>query len=264
MSTFSFVWPSFIVLTAIYFWFAKYSSETTVNYQPIDDKLTMETKLNAIVIGATGEVGKAIVKELVKRSQFEKVTLIVRRQVELPTDENYRKVEQKLVDFEKLSESADAFKGHQIGFSALGTTRAKAGAEGFYRVDHDYVVETAKLTKEGGCKHFHLISSGGANKNSSFLYMKTKGEADDDVSKLGFERLSIYRPGLLLVKREESRTFERILQGFAKVVDFGRWASIDVPILSKAVVDNCFRPLSGDNVEIFSNGDLNKMGKESE
>lgn len=225
----------------------------------------METKLNAIVIGATGEVGKAIIKELVKRSQFEKVTLIVRRQIELPspeTDENYRKIDQKLVDFEKLSESAEAFNGHHIGFSALGTTRAKAGAEGFYRVDHDYVVETAKLTKEGGCKHFHLISSGGANKNSSFLYFKTKGEADDDVSKLGFERLSIYRPGLLLLNRVEKRTVEPILQAIAKIVDFGRWLSIDLLVLSKAIVDNCFIPPSV-NVEILGNGDLNKMGKES-
>lgn len=266
MSTSSFVWASFVVLIAIFFCFFKYSPATINNYQPIDEQLKMETKLNAIVIGATGEVGKAIVKELVKRTQFEKVTLIVRRQMDLPspeTDENYRKIEQKIVDYEKLSESADAFKGHQVGFSALGTTRAKSGAEGFYRVDHDYVVETAKLTKEGGCKHFHLISSGGANKNSSFLYFKTKGEADDDVSKMGFERVSIYRPGLLLLNRVEKRTLEPILQAIAKTLDFGRWLSIEVPILSKAVVDNCFRPLSGENVEIFGNGDLNKMGKES-
>lgn len=265
MSTSTFVWASFIVLIAIFFCFFKYSPDT-VNYQPIDEKLEMETKLNAIVIGASGEVGKAIVKELIKRSQFEKVTLIVRRQLDLPspeTDENYRKIEQKIVDYEKLSESADAFKGHQVGFSALGTTRAKSGAEGFYRVDHDYVVETAKLTQEGGCKHFHLISSGGANKNSSFLYLKTKGEADDEVSKMGFERVSIYRPGLLLLNRVEKRTLEPILQAVAKTLDFGRWFSIEVPLLSKAVVDNCFRPLTGESVEILSNGDLNKMGKES-
>lgn len=263
MSTLSFVWPSFIVLVAAYFWFNKHSTDT-VNYHPIDARLTMETKLSAVVIGASGEIGKAIVKELVKRSQFDKITLIVRREMDLPspeTDENYRKIEQKLVDYEKLS--ADVFKGHQVGFSALGTTRSKAGAAGFYRVDHDYVVETAKLSKEGGCKHFHLVSSGGANKNSSFLYMKTKGEADDDVSKLGFERLSIYRPGLLLVDRVEKRTLEPVLQAIAKFVDFGRWFSIDVPLLSKAIVDNCFRPPPGDSIEILSNGDLNKMGKES-
>lgn len=266
MSKFTFIWPSLIVLAAIYFWFISDHSADTTNYHPIDDRLKMETKLSAVVIGASGEVGKAIVKELVKRSQFEKVTLIVRREMDLPTaetDENYRKIEQKIVDYEQLAQSADAFHGHQIGFSALGTTRAKAGAEGFYRVDHDYVVESAKLAKDGGVKHFHLVSSGGANKNSSFLYMKTKGQTDEDVSKLGFERLSIYRPGLLLVNRVEKRTLEPILQAIARFVDFGRWASIDVPVLSKAIVDNCFRPLSGDNVEILSNGDLNKMGKES-
>lgn len=269
MSTVSgLVWSSLIVLIAIYFGFLKHSSDT-IKYQPIDEQLllNMEKKLNAIVIGATGEVGKAIVKELVKRSQFEKITLIVRRKMDLPeTDENYKKIEQKIVDFEKLKDSADAFKGHHIGFSALGSTRAKAGsAEAFYRVDHDYVVETAKLTKEGGCMHFHLVSSGGANKNSSFLYMKTKGEADDDVSKLGFERVSIYRPGMLLVDRVERRTLESILQAISKVVDFGRWMSIEVPILSKAIVDNCFRPSSSeDNVEILGNVILNKMGKESE
>ncbi|KAJ6647791.1 Oxidoreductase HTATIP2, partial [Pseudolycoriella hygida] len=235
----------------------------TQNYHPLNSELGMETKLNAIVIGATGEVGKSIVKELIKASQFAKVTLIVRRHLDLPeTDENYEKIEQKLVDFEKLSESADAFKGHQVGFSALGTTRSKAGADGFYRVDHDYVVESAKLTKEGGCQHFHLVSSGGANKNSFFLYPKTKGQTEEDVSKLDFERLSIYRPGLLMVNREEKRTVESVLQAIAKVLDFGQWASIDVLILAKAIVSNTFRPLmSGEKIEIVSNSDAIKMGK---
>ena len=46
--------------------------------------------------------------------------------------------------------------------------------DGFYRVDHDYVVNTAKLAKDQGCSHLLLVSSTGANKNSWFLYPKTK------------------------------------------------------------------------------------------
>jgi len=46
--------------------------------------------------------------------------------------------------------------------------------EGFYRVDHDYVVNSAQLARKGGCSQFHLVSSVGANKNSSFLYPRTK------------------------------------------------------------------------------------------
>ncbi len=46
--------------------------------------------------------------------------------------------------------------------------------EGFVRVDHDYVLKSAELAKAGGCSHFHLESSKGADKTSSFLYLKTK------------------------------------------------------------------------------------------
>jgi len=45
---------------------------------------------------------------------------------------------------------------------------------GFYRVDHDYVVNFARLAKNSGCSQFHVISSVGANKDSFFLYQKTK------------------------------------------------------------------------------------------
>ena len=38
--------------------------------------------------------------------------------------------------------------------------------------------------KAGGVKHIHLISSGGANANSWFLYTKCKGELEDEVKKL--------------------------------------------------------------------------------
>jgi len=45
---------------------------------------------------------------------------------------------------------------------------------GFYRVDHDFVINSAQLAKNGGCSQFHLISSVGANKDSSFLYTRAK------------------------------------------------------------------------------------------
>jgi len=45
---------------------------------------------------------------------------------------------------------------------------------GFYRVDHDYIINAAQLAKKGGCSQFHLVSSVGAKKNSSFLAPRTK------------------------------------------------------------------------------------------
>ncbi|KAL2301708.1 hypothetical protein Nmel_011099 [Mimus melanotis] len=82
--------------------------------------------------------------------------------------------EQAVVDFERLGEHAAAFQGHDVGFCCLGTTRAKAGADGFVRVDRDYVAQAAELARAGGCKHFVLQSSQGANAKSHFLYLRVK------------------------------------------------------------------------------------------
>ena len=64
----------------------------------------------------------------------------------------------------------------QVAYCCLGTTRGKAGKDGFVKVDRDYVVASAEILKANGCQHFHLVTSQGSNKNSMFLYTKTKGE----------------------------------------------------------------------------------------
>ena len=61
-----------------------------------------------------------------------------------------------------------------MAFCCLGTTRGKAGKQGFVKVDHDYVVSCAKLLKDAACKDFHLVSASGAHPKSYFLSSETK------------------------------------------------------------------------------------------
>ena len=90
--------------------------------------------------------------------------MVTRREVEVPDGDGKDKVEQKIVDFDKLDEHKEAFNEAQIAFCCLGTTRGKAGKEGFIKVDYDYVVNSAKILKEiGTCTDYHLISSWGKN-----------------------------------------------------------------------------------------------------
>ena len=63
-----------------------------------------------------------------------------------------------------------------MAYCCLGTTRGKSGASGFVKVDKDYVYESARILRDLGCNHFHLVSSTGASKSSPFLYTKTKGK----------------------------------------------------------------------------------------
>jgi len=233
---------------------------------PFDAEMAQGQNLTAFVLGGTGAVGRDIIKALAGMPQFTRVTLIGRRQVPLPgpdEDARYDKFDEKIIDFDKVEEYADAFKGYDAGFSSLGTTRAKSGAEGFYKVDFHYVVNTAKLAKLGGCKHFSLVSSAGSNKNAFFLYPKTKGEAEEAVKALGFERLTIYRPGLLLTdNREEVRIGEACARKIIKPLDFRRWLSVDVPLLAKVIVANSFRKPGDDSgVEVLDNKAINALGK---
>ena len=157
--------------------------------------------LKTFVLGATGETGKELIDALVSNDAFSKIVIIGRRKVHL-NEEKFKNVKQEIVDFEKIEEYASIFEGFDVGYCCLGTTHKKSGTSGFVKVDRDYVLKSAQIAKQGGCKQFHLLTSQGSNKNSWFLYPRTKGEVEEGVAQLGFEKLVIYRPGLLLCDRQ--------------------------------------------------------------
>ena len=157
----------------------------------------------ALVLGASGETGKVVVDSLINNPSFSKVILVNRRELEL--EKTSDKIIQKIVDFDHLDQYEDAFHGMDTAFCCLGTTRAVAGAEGFVKVDHDYVLAAAKLLKHNNCPEMHLLTSKGSNADSWFLYPSTKGKVENAVMELKFDRLSIYRPGLLVCHRNKRR-----------------------------------------------------------
>ncbi|XP_071495780.1 oxidoreductase HTATIP2-like, partial [Diadema antillarum] len=223
-----------------------------------------ETNQTAFVVGHTGECGKALVQELARTKIFSKVFLIGRREVTLEGDV-YKDfaVEQKVVDFDNLDASADVFKGPSVGYCCLGTTRGKAGKAGFVKVDHDYVMKVGELAKQNGCQQYHLVSSTGANKDSSMLYTKVKGQAEAETADLGFEKYSIYRPGLLMCKRKEFRFGEWIAQGLMKPVDYLSPGSATNTVLSvgQAMIARTVKPAEESKV-ILGGKDIYRASRE--
>ena len=152
--------------------------------------------MKAIVIGATGAVGKDLVEELLSRREYEKIITFTRR----PLDIKSEKIESCIIDFDRLSDWAHLVKGDVL-FSALGTSLKQAGSkEAQYRIDHDYQLSFAKAARENGVSHVVLVSSLGADRSSSFFYMKLKGLIERDVEALQFPQLSILRPPSLIRK----------------------------------------------------------------
>ncbi|XP_022604453.1 oxidoreductase HTATIP2 isoform X2 [Seriola dumerili] len=231
-----------------------------------DDMKTLEENFkqqnkSCFILGASGETGKVLLQELLERNVFSKITLIGRRQLTFE-GKAYENLVQEVVDFEKLDDHAVAFQGHDVGYCCLGTTRAKAGVEGFIRVDHDYVLKSAELAKAGGCTQFHLESSRGADKNSNFLYLKVKGQVEADIEALGFDRYAIYRPGVLLVDRQESRPGEWLARKFFGAFSAVYSTSMAIPIqaVAKAMVSNTLLQPE-QKMEILENKDITSLGK---
>ncbi|ORX54171.1 hypothetical protein BCR36DRAFT_581807 [Piromyces finnis] len=196
---------------------------------------------SVLVIGSTGATGVHVINELLKCGLFEKVTSVARRKLEY-TGINKSKLVQHIIDFEKIEEYKDVFKGHSHMISCFGTTRKIAGtAEMQHRIDHDYVYNAAKFFKEQNSNvklHYIHMSSGQADVNSSFQFIKTKGQLEDDLKSLKFSRLTIFRPAPLLDRGHDKRFFESIFGFIAKGINCVVNSKVGIPVttLAKAMV----------------------------
>lgn len=173
----------------------------------------------ALVIGATGLIGKALVTELLQSPAYSKVAAVVRR----PLPFSDPRLDQRIVDLERMEAAADAFAADDI-FCALGTTIKKAGSRAaFRRVDFDYPMTAARLAKEQGARQYLLVSSLGADPHSRVFYTQVKGELEEALQGVGLEGLHIFRPSLLLGEREVARPGEEVAAVVMKGVS---WALV--------------------------------------
>lgn len=151
----------------------------------------------AILIGATGLVGVACLERLLESPAYRKVIAVSRRPVPL----KHRKLVRVETSFEQLGA---ALEGHVAddAFCCLGTTIRQAGTKAeFHKVDYGYALEFAHVTRRQGAQHFLLVSALGANAHSPVFYNRVKGLLEKEVEGLGFPRLSVFRPSLLLGSR---------------------------------------------------------------
>lgn len=163
--------------------------------------------LTAIVIGATGATGKELVRLLSSDEDFQKVVIFIRRDAD---DLNHPKLGKNIVDFNRIDDWKNDLRGDVL-FSALGTTLKQAGSEAAQRkVDFAYQFETAKAAAENGVKNYVLVSSTGANPRAFFFYPRMKGELEEAVKTLDFQRIHVFQPGILDRDAADERPLENL------------------------------------------------------
>lgn len=170
----------------------------------------------ALIAGGTGLVGGYLLDRLLDDPVYDKVIAVTRK----PIEGKGNKLVNLVVDFHNLDQYAGAMKADDV-FCCLGTTMKKAGGkEEFYKVDHDYPLQLAQLTKHNGARQYLLISSLGADKGSVAFYNRVKGEVEEDIGREGFAGFHVLRPALLMGPREEARSGEDAAKSFFKVFSF--------------------------------------------
>ena len=118
----------------------------------------------ALVVGATGAVGREIVRGLCENENYDKIIVWARRELKF----SHKKLETQIVNFSDVKNMPPC-EIDEI-FCALGTTMKQAGSRGqFYKVDVSYPVNIAKWGIASGASRFALISSQGVDERSRFF-----------------------------------------------------------------------------------------------
>ena len=189
----------------------------------------------ALIVGATGLIGRAVIDAFGDRS----VTIVTRRPVEGLAPHHAERVAPP-------DNWPDIIAAEQptVLICCLGTTIRQAGSQAAFRaVDHDLILAAARGARQGGTAHMIVVSSVGASAKAGNFYLRTKGETEDGLRALGFDRLDLIRPGLLTGDRPGP---PRLGEGLATIAapladallhgSFRRYRSIPGATVAAAIV----------------------------
>ena len=158
----------------------------------------------ALIFGATGAIGSALLRLLNDADHYSEIHCIVRREPPISSE----KIKAHIVNYDELDQ-LKLMQSIDDVFCTIGTTIKAAGSvESFKKVDRDYVHQVGKLAKRLNVKTCSVISAIGADARSSNFYNQTKGEVEELLRALGLNSLRLFRPSLLHGNRDEFRLKE--------------------------------------------------------
>ncbi len=152
-----------------------------------------------------------------------------------------------------------------VAICALGTTIRAAGSQAAFRaVDYDAVLAFARAAKAAGVQHFIVVTAVGANPKSGVFYSRVKGEVERELATLGYARLDIIQPGLILGPRPERRPVEAFFQSLAPLLGPCLVGGLDkyggIAVDNVAAVIALLANAGGNGVHFHRNRDLIRLG----
>ena len=192
----------------------------------------------AVVLGATGLVGRLLTRSLLEDKRYSEVRIFTRN----PFGLTHTKLLETRANLLALKDYKEAFQGDVV-FCCVGTTKAKTPDEKDYRaIDYGIPVEASRLCRENGIPTLIVVSALGANPESRIFYNRTKGEMETEVLQSGVAHIQLLQPSLIGGNRQETRKGEQIAQklmGFLQPLLLGpmkKYRMIDPADIADAMI----------------------------
>ena len=197
---------------------------------------------SALIIGASGLVGKLLSEAILQKDYYTSITLVLRRAIDLEYDKRVKII--MISDFDALDQYEENLFSEDV-FCCLGSTMKKAGSKSdFEKSDLIYPLKVAILNqKNPNFKNYLIVTSQGANAQSLFYYNQVKGRCEKALLALNLPGLKIFRPSLLLGNRIEKRGVEvffnfliQVVSSPLKVLGISSFWSIEAAIVARAML----------------------------
>lgn len=223
----------------------------------------METSRSIIMMGATGAVGTEAIKTLVTFSNLSKLSLLGRR---LFDGVSHDAIENHKVDILEPSSYAGLIPGHDTAICTLGVGEpSKVSKEQFVKIDKTAVLDFAKACKVGGVTHFQLLASVGINASSKSFYLRIKGELVEELKALDFDRLSIFKPSMIITPTNRYGFSQALILTIWPVLDkvffsgLKKYKGVKVEDLGSAMAKNINR--QGEKIEMLDWDDFEEVNR---
>lgn len=157
----------------------------------------MSTKIRAIITGATGMVGEGVLHEALLHPDVEKVLVINRR----PCGYTHPKLEEIIhKDFFNITPIADRLRGYNACFFCLGVSSIGMKEPEYYKSTYILTLHVAGvLSQQNPDMTFCYVSgkSTDSSENGRLMWARVKGKTENDLMKLPFKKVYLFRPGFM-------------------------------------------------------------------
>ena len=217
-----------------------------------------------LIIGGTGQVGAAVVRALVAEPSCAEVVMVNRRAMSATADARVRQVvlDTAATEFpaevSKLAQGMMAQGDPVYGASCVGVGQGsmKWSEEQLKALEIGVVGGFARGCRAGGITRFALLSAVGSSAKSSIRYVRVMGLKEETVQGAGFQRLAVFRPGIIAGNAHTPR----YVAWLGRLIP-GRFGTIEQDDIGRAFVAEFVSSPAPDGVVYFENGAMRERSR---